>query len=106
MVVASGANILADKIVMFSNDTLEIEANSLVKSTKPYECTTDKLCNKDLYECLDLEFESEAMNATYLVDHYNKQFNYASTSSYFAKTPSDMGYGILKKWNVYLMSLG
>jgi len=56
---------------MFSNDTFEIENNSVIKSTKPYECTTDKLGNKDLYECMDLEFESETINATYLVNHYN-----------------------------------
>ena len=72
LVVKSGANILADKIVMFSNETFEIESNSLIKSTKPYECTTDKLGNTDLYECIDLEFESETVNATYLVNHYNK----------------------------------
>ena len=71
MVVKSGANILADNIVMFSNETFEIEGNSLIKSTKPYECTTDKLGNKDFYECMDLEFESAALNATYLVNHYN-----------------------------------
>ena len=70
--IKNGANIWADKILMYSSNSFTIDEKAEIKSTKPHECTLDKLGNMDLYECIDLEYESDAINSTYLIQSYNR----------------------------------
>lgn len=72
--VSEGADISADRILMFASSNLTVEQRATIKSTILNECSTDAESNQELYECMDLEFDShrQVLNETYILKQYNE----------------------------------
>jgi hypothetical protein len=104
--VKEGADISADRVLMYAKESVKVNSGAVIRSTIDNECTTDGVGNRDLYECMDLEFEKNKMDEAYVLRQYNQQYKLTSSNRLYAKVPLDMQAKILTKWNVYLMSLG
>lgn len=91
---------------MYAKESVKVNSGAVIRSTIDNECTTDGVGNRDLYECMDLEFEGNKMDEEYVLRQYNQQYKLTSSNRLYAKVPLDMQAKILTKWNVYLMSLG
>ena len=62
-----------------------------------------------LYQCMNVDYnEDHTLEYQSLLDYYNEQFGYSSTptSPFYARQSSDLEFNIIKKWQVYLLSLG
>ena len=70
--VKEKADISADRILMYAKESLKVNSNAKIRSTIENECTTDGIGNKDLYECMDLEFDGDKMDETYVLKQYNQ----------------------------------
>ena len=70
--VKEQADISADRVLMYAKESLKVNSNAKIRSTIENECTTDGIGNKDLYECMDLEFDGDKMDEAYVLKQYNQ----------------------------------
>ena len=67
------AQLLANKIFIYSNDTIEVNKNAKIESKDKNECTTDTDDgNLDLYSCIPNDYEESSITEQGVLDYYNK----------------------------------
>ena len=68
------AELQADKMFLYSNNTIKLESGSVLRSTVDNECDTSAVQNTDLYQCMSTEFDDTTFYTKYLLDNFNQQY--------------------------------
>lgn len=92
LLIREGVELKAPKIVLFANETIEIQKDVKIDSLIKNECYLVKDAHEDLYECMNFDEHPEKITYDNLIEYYNRQFNleHGHNNRFFARRPKDM----------------
>ena len=64
--------LIAPKIVLFANQTIDIHKNVTIESAIENECYLQNDGNANLYECMNFDEHPDKITFDYLIDYYNR----------------------------------
>jgi hypothetical protein len=67
----SDADIQADKIFLYANESVKMGDGVSIKSKTESECTTDASGNTDLYQCMPTDYEDSSLTTLRIFDYFN-----------------------------------
>lgn len=90
LTIREGVELIAPKITLFANQTIDIHKDVKISSAIDNECYLERDGNQELYECMNFDDHPDKITYQYLINNYNKQYGHTPRNIYYARRPKDM----------------